>query len=222
MKPRLTLTFDNGPTPGITERVLDALEDADIRATFFLVGKQLELPGARALAKRARDAGHRLGNHTYSHGEPLGLQSRPGVAAREILKMHELLGDLISDEVLFRPNGQGRIGPHILNTEALDILETLRATVVLWSSVPRDRAAVVDSPRFWVEDAKQAVLAANWTVMALHDRPSGFQAPGPMVFLPEFLTWAKQSTEIVQEFPPRCTPLIAGVRQPELAAFFTP
>src|SRR5947208_2063040 len=42
---RLTLTFDNGPTPGVTEHVLDELARRDLKATFFMVGTDLRLPG---------------------------------------------------------------------------------------------------------------------------------------------------------------------------------
>lgn len=219
--PRLTLTFDNGPTPGITESVLDALEAAEVRATFFLVGTQLVRSGARQLAERALSAGHRLGSHTYSHGEPLGTQPS-GVIESEILKMHALMGDLAGDEMLFRPNGKGRVGPHLLSAQAVETLTDLRATVVLWTSVPKDRAAVVDSPKAWLADAERAVLDSDWTLMVLHDRPSGFPAPGPMAFLPDFLAWAKDTAEIVQEFPPACTPMRRGVPGPDLARFVTP
>jgi peptidoglycan/xylan/chitin deacetylase (PgdA/CDA1 family) len=37
-----TLSFDNGPTPGVTERILDILNRNGIRATFFVIGKKLE------------------------------------------------------------------------------------------------------------------------------------------------------------------------------------
>lgn len=218
---RLTLTFDNGPTPGITESVLDALDEAGVRATFFLVGTQLEKPGARAIVERARVAGHGFGNHTYSHGTPLGLQSAPGVASREILRMNELMADLIGDVPLFRPNGRGSMGSHLLNDEAVATLQRLKSTVVLWTNVPRDRLAVVNEPDLWVTDAKHAVLSADWTLLALHDRPSGFPNPGPMAFLPAFLAWAKEECEIVTTFPSSCLPLRRGAATPELARYVT-
>src|SRR3712207_8879193 len=56
--PRLTLTFDNGPWLGATEAVLDILAERSVRATFFVVGERLKALGGRALAERARAAGH--------------------------------------------------------------------------------------------------------------------------------------------------------------------
>jgi chitin deacetylase len=70
------LTFDDGPGPS-TAALLDVLRAEGVRATFFLLGRNVEEapwcgdPGrARALAQRATSEGHVLGNHTYSHLRP--------------------------------------------------------------------------------------------------------------------------------------------------------
>jgi peptidoglycan/xylan/chitin deacetylase (PgdA/CDA1 family) len=54
----VTLTFDNGPEPAVTPRVLDVLAQADIKATFFVLGSKLAEPERRAIAKRAHAEGH--------------------------------------------------------------------------------------------------------------------------------------------------------------------
>ena len=61
----LVLTFDDGPWPGTTPKVLDALKRECVRATFFLLGKNVE-PHPE-LARRALAEGHSVGHHTYSH-----------------------------------------------------------------------------------------------------------------------------------------------------------
>ena len=48
---RVTLTFDNGPTPGVTERVLEILDRENIRSTFFVIGQNLGSPAATSLAR---------------------------------------------------------------------------------------------------------------------------------------------------------------------------
>lgn len=59
------LTFDDGPQPGVTDKVLDILKEEDIRATFFVVGKMVDKNPE--LLKRTFDEGHTIGNHTNSH-----------------------------------------------------------------------------------------------------------------------------------------------------------
>jgi chitin deacetylase len=61
----VALTFDDGPTPGITEDVLSILNKENVKATFFVIGAELErnLEDGRKIVA----AGHELGNHSYSH-----------------------------------------------------------------------------------------------------------------------------------------------------------
>jgi peptidoglycan/xylan/chitin deacetylase (PgdA/CDA1 family) len=61
----LYLTFDDGPVPGPTEFVLDALAVASARATFFCIGDNVRRHPQ--IFNRVRDAGHAIGNHTYHH-----------------------------------------------------------------------------------------------------------------------------------------------------------
>ena len=61
----LVLTFDDGPWPGTTPKVLDALKHECIRATFFLLGKNAE--ANPQFARRALAEAHSVGHHTYSH-----------------------------------------------------------------------------------------------------------------------------------------------------------
>lgn len=59
------LTFDDGPTPGITEWILDQLEKYDAKATFFCLGRNIEM--YPHLYDMIIAAGHKVGNHSYSH-----------------------------------------------------------------------------------------------------------------------------------------------------------
>lgn len=61
----LVLTFDDGPSRGVTNRILDYLRDEGIHAGFFLVGKNIA--GNEKLLQRMRDEGHTVGNHTWDH-----------------------------------------------------------------------------------------------------------------------------------------------------------
>jgi peptidoglycan-N-acetylglucosamine deacetylase len=70
----IALTFDDGPLPAATERVLAALAAADVRATFFLNGSAIEqhADAARSIV----DEGHEIGNHSFSHPMMVGLSLR--------------------------------------------------------------------------------------------------------------------------------------------------
>jgi peptidoglycan/xylan/chitin deacetylase (PgdA/CDA1 family) len=58
----VTLTFDNGPEPGVTEEVLEVLKREAILATFFVLGAKLADPARRRLAGQAHAEGHWIGN----------------------------------------------------------------------------------------------------------------------------------------------------------------
>ena len=76
----LVLTFDDGPWPGTTGRILDALKHECVRATFFLVGRNVK--AHPELARRELAEGHSIGHHTFSH--PLLNRLTPTKAEAEI------------------------------------------------------------------------------------------------------------------------------------------
>ena len=88
------LTFDDGPTPGVTEWILQTLDRYNAKATFFVLGKNVEL--YPDLYKMILDHGHKVGNHTYSHQKGLGM------SIERYLEDVNLAGDLVHSE-LFRP-----------------------------------------------------------------------------------------------------------------------
>lgn len=62
---KISFTFDDGPVPGITDWVLEELENRSMKATFFMVGDNVRKHPT--LAQTVLAAGHQLGNHTYHH-----------------------------------------------------------------------------------------------------------------------------------------------------------
>jgi peptidoglycan-N-acetylglucosamine deacetylase len=163
---RVTLTFDNGPTPGITEHVLDVLSARRIQTTFFVVGEKLARPGGRPLAVRARSEGHWIGNHSMTHSLPLGEKPDAEYARREIEETQDLIGELAHPDKLFRPmGGGGFIGPHLLSGAALQLLREGKYTCVLWSSVPGDWK----DQDGWVDRCISEIAMRDWTVVAIHD-----------------------------------------------------
>ena len=62
----VALSFDNGPDPAVTPGVLDVLARRGVKATFFVLGKNLASAERMKLAQRAAAEGHRIGNHSFS------------------------------------------------------------------------------------------------------------------------------------------------------------
>ena len=80
--PEVALTFDDGPSPKYTPLLRDGLKERNVRATFFLLGKNVK--ENQELVQRMQAEGHLLGNHTYNHVQ---LNKIPETTARqEILK----------------------------------------------------------------------------------------------------------------------------------------
>ncbi len=210
--PEVCLTFDNGPEPEVTPGVLAVLARRRIRATFFLVGQKLRDPAARACAERAQAEGHAIGNHTLTHGEPLGRRSAEEAVA-EIAGTDALLGALHGPDRLFRPNGGGgALGAHLLNRAAADHLVAHRHTVVLWNAVPGD----FRDPDGWVATAHRMLADARETVvLVLHDLPNG-----AMRHLDRFLGEAEQAGSRFGAAPPdACVPLRRGVPGPSFGLY---
>ena len=190
------------------------LEKEKVRATFFVLGAKLADPARRRLAVRAHADGHWIGNHTMTHGTPLGLLADPGAARREILETEELIGGLAHPERLFRPfGGEGKLGSHLLNPEAVTVLRQEKMTCVLWNAIPRDW----DDPAGWVDTAFGQCRAQPWTLLVLHDLPS--QA---MDHLPAFIARVRaQGGDFRQDFPAACVPIRRGEALLPLAPYVT-
>lgn len=198
----LTLTFDNGPDPAATPDVLDILARRAIRASFFVVGRNLVI--ARACAERAHAEGHWIANHTWTHSGALGLRSAHDLAETEIGRTQAAIGTLAHPMRWFRPQGGGgHLDARLFNPEVVDFLTRGQFTCVLWNAIPRDW----DDPEGWVERALSQCAAQPWTLMVLHDIASG-----AMRHLDRFLGAAEQAgARFRQDFPPDCLPILQGV-----------
>ncbi|MEZ5071217.1 MAG: polysaccharide deacetylase family protein [Bacteroidales bacterium] len=116
------LTFDDGPTPGVTSWVLDQLDEAGARATFFCLGRNVDKHPD--LYSEILLRGHSTGNHSYSHLK--GFRS----SVRRYVDDVDLAGNLI-DSKLFRPP-YGRIFPGQVRA----VLE--RYDIIMWDVLSID------------------------------------------------------------------------------------
>jgi hypothetical protein len=148
---RILLTFDDGPHPANTRLVLDELSRRGLSAVFFVLGKRLELPGARAVLERAVDEGHFIGNHGYSH-QNLTFLTDDQIRS-DSRRTEALIGDLDRGVKLWRP-------PFGKSDARVDsILASLGYTCMLWN---------VDSM-----DWRKSILPDEWihrTLGKIHTR----------------------------------------------------
>lgn len=199
----LTLSFDNGPEPDVTPGVLDALARRGLKATFFVIGEKIADPERRSLAERAHAEGHWIGNHTYTHSLPLGRHPDRNIADHEIAPTQTLLGELAHPKRWFRPfGGGGNLDDCLLQQSVVDYLTRGGYSCVLWNAIPHDW----DDPDGWVDRALMQCQSQPWTLMVLHDLPTG-----AMAHLERFLDAAADAgAQFRQEFPPACVPIRSG------------
>ena len=95
----IALTFDDGPTE-FTDEILEILRKQDIKATFYLIGEDIEKYSD--ISRQIVEQGHEIGNHTYSH-ERMILKSQDFIE-REIKETDRLIRDAgFQGEITFRP-----------------------------------------------------------------------------------------------------------------------
>jgi peptidoglycan/xylan/chitin deacetylase (PgdA/CDA1 family) len=98
---QIAITFDDGPLPGKTDRILDILKSHHVPATFFCIGHRVK--DYPLLAKRIYEEGHVLGNHSYRHGKLFDLQSATAIS-RELTDTDDVIAAQIGTKPkFFRP-----------------------------------------------------------------------------------------------------------------------
>ncbi len=178
---RIALTFDDGPAPPFTEQILDILRARNIRATFFVCGRNVERHPD--VVRRIVAEGHTLGDHTYSH--PFLCFRRRRSMAREIDRAQEAVRKITGESpTLFRP-------PYGVRWLGLwQVLGERGLRLVMWS----------DSGLDWRQGAEAIVGTAvkelrPGAVLLLHDghgvRPADEVDRSPTVqALPQIIDWA--------------------------------
>lgn len=150
------LTFDDGPTPGVTEWILHTLDRYDAKATFFVLGKNVEL--YPDLYQMILDKGHKIGNHTYSH------QKGWAMSTERYIEDVDLAGDMLHTE-LFRP-------PYarITRTQLQQIAQRYR--IVMWNVLSRDYNRHL-SPKKCLRETIRGLRGGD--IISLHDSAKSFK-----------------------------------------------
>lgn len=150
------LTFDDGPTPGVTEWILSTLKRYDAKATFFVLGKNAEM--YPDLYQKIIDHGHKIGNHTYSHQKGWGMSLEKYVEDVDF-------ADGILHTELFRPP-YARVTPSQMRAVGQ------RYKIIMWNILSRDYTAAI-SP---AECARGVVKYIEpGCIIAFHDSDKSFR-----------------------------------------------
>ncbi len=97
----ISITFDDGPNPDFTPKILKLLKDKNAKATFFLVGKKVAQHPK--IVQRILEEGHSIGNHSYSHSNGFGFFSTDKIVS-ELKETNTIINKLTGKEMkLFRP-----------------------------------------------------------------------------------------------------------------------
>jgi len=153
---KISLTFDDGPDPETTPRVLDILAAQDVRGAFFLIGDRAARCGR--LVRRIVDAGHDLGNHSWSH-RSLWLAG-PRQTAHEVTGGHDAIaGAAGAPPRFFRPPWG------MTNLALFPVLRRLGTPCVFWT-VQTERRRPAPAP-VQIECARRR--ARPGAILDLHD-----------------------------------------------------
>lgn len=182
---KVTITFDDGPDPTWTPRVLDLLKARGLKAAFFVIGRNAEQ--YPKLVERIVAEGHEIGNHTYSHGN---LAEMPEWRWRLELDSTERLIETITgySTTLFRP-------PYNADSTPSDVAELaplrfaeqeLGYTIVLETIDPQD----------WARPGADAIVQrvkdqrSKGNIILLHD--AGGDRAQTLAALPRLLDWLEE------------------------------
>jgi peptidoglycan-N-acetylglucosamine deacetylase len=171
----IALTFDDGPWPESTEKILDILKKNKIKATFFMVGRYLK--AYADLGKKVAADGHAIGNHSWNHRY---FKYTEAGAAKEIDRTNSLIQEVTGLKVsMFRPPGG------VLTNGLAAYAEKKKYTVIIWSADSLDW-------RNSMKSLKQSVLrqATSGGIVLMHD--GGGNRSNTVVALPSIIADLKK------------------------------
>jgi peptidoglycan/xylan/chitin deacetylase (PgdA/CDA1 family) len=156
----VVLTFDDGPHPRLTPKLLDCLAAEALKGVFFVVGTNVAARGGRDIVARAFAEGHRIGNHTFSHPDLTKLSEEK--VREELTRTEELIAEFLTEHKLFRP-------PYGAHNSVVDrIVSELGYHVVLWSVDSQDWSPA-NKPTKWINIALNQIKTRGHSVFLCHD-----------------------------------------------------
>ena len=194
------LTFDDGPYPQTTPRILKILQNEDVKATFFVVGRQVErYPG---LLKAEYEQGEGIGNHSYSHDYHLVYRS-PEAFIAEIKQTEELIFKAIGvrPRIVRAPGGtQGHF--HVNYYNAIDAADYL---VYDWNVVSGDADAPLVPADKLIHTVETQVPGKSRIILFMHDAGAKVTTVDA---LPQIIQYLKQKGYSFGVITPKVAPIL--------------
>ena len=164
------LTFDDGPTTSVTPKILDILKEENIKASFFVIGKNVD--SHPEIVKRAYEEGHYIANHGYSHNNSILYKSSESFIS-EVKKTDLAIGKAIGIEDycshIFRfPNGFMAPLYKSQKEKAVLLLLEMNYTYIDWNCLNKDSERKYTNTQL-LNNLKQSCENKNTLVVLMHD-----------------------------------------------------
>lgn len=173
---KLYLTFDDGPIPEVTPWILQQLEKADVKATFFVVGENVKkYPD---IFSEVLQMGHSIGNHTFNHLN--GWKTRDQSYIENVYECSDILKQNGVETNLFRPP-YGKI-----RRDQIAVLKSSHQ-IIMWDYLTGDFDKTISVEKV-IKNFKKKVM--DGSIIVFHDNVKSFEVLKNS--LPEFLQFFKE------------------------------
>lgn len=161
------LTFDDGPSPNNTPRILDTLKKYDIKATFFIIGKNAEKNPE--LLIRERDEGHEIAIHSYCHVESI-IYKNPEAYLKDIAQCSDIIKNIVGEKgyrnhLIRFPGGSAEV-----NHGFAEAIAKAGYTFVDWNALLGDAEKPGMMPPGYLMNRLETTAAGhNHVIILMHD-----------------------------------------------------
>ncbi|MDE5943239.1 MAG: polysaccharide deacetylase [Clostridia bacterium] len=157
------LTFDDGPSDKVTPKILDVLKEENVKATFFIIGRQAQT--RMSILRRAYDEGHTLAVHSFSH-EYKKIYASPESLLKDIDECNEIIKSVTgSFSDVYRFPG----GSYGLSNELISAVTSHGLRYVDWNASMRDAEIYNATPQQLYTAAVDTAANSERIVLLAHD-----------------------------------------------------
>ncbi len=165
--PKVYLTFDDGPSAN-TDKILDILDDYNVKATFFVVGQDTEVYADAY--RRIVNEGHTIGMHSYSHSYS-DIYASEEAFAKDYNKIHDLIFELTGvDSKFYRfPGGSSNSVSNVSKSVLINYLNEQGVVYYDWNVASGDATSQAFTSQQVIDNVMKDVVKYKTSVVLLHD-----------------------------------------------------